>query len=178
MNEPRPNKRADELYQTRSDLSAGAAALLAEIFISMIIATAIKFLAGEISIPVILLIRYSFSLPILITIAVHQRGRNALHVVDVKTLLLRSVFGLVGLSMWFLALSKNRAHQGHCPEPDAHCVHYDTCPADTRRESRGSTLERRAHRIDGSDYTPAAWHGRLAPGRSVLWNLPPRSSPP
>ncbi len=93
------------LYQTRQDISLAAAALLGEIFIGMIIATSIKLLSGDVSIPVVLMFRYAFSLPILFLIAIHQRGRNALKVVDKAGLALRTIFGLVGLATWFLALS-------------------------------------------------------------------------
>ena len=105
MQKPSSQEQANNLYQTQSDVSLGATALLGEIFLSMIIAAAIKFLSGEVSIPAILLFRYAFSLPILVLIAFYQRGRNALKVVDAKALALRIVFGLLGLPTWFLAIS-------------------------------------------------------------------------
>lgn len=87
------------------NIAMGASALISEIVISMVIASVVKITSDTIPVSFFLLFRYVFSLPILILIGLHQRGRNLFRVTNVKGLMFRSIFGLVGLSSWLFAVA-------------------------------------------------------------------------
>ncbi len=90
---------------TGRNVTLGMAALLAETFMLMVIATVAKLFAADISIQVFLLFRYVFSLPLLFSINIWQSGSKALSVTNVQALVLRSVFGLIALTAWLFAIS-------------------------------------------------------------------------
>ena len=98
VNKPTPEQQGD-------NIAMGASALILEIVISMVIATVVKITSDTIPVSFFLLFRYVFSLPILFLIGIHQRGRNLFHVANVNALMLRCVFGLVGLSSWLFAVA-------------------------------------------------------------------------
>lgn len=98
VNKPTPEQQGD-------NIAMGAAALILEIMISMVIATTVKITSDTVPVSFFLLLRYVFSLPILILIGIHQRGGNLFRVTNVKALMLRSIFGLVGLSSWLFAVA-------------------------------------------------------------------------
>ena len=79
--------------------------LVAEIVLSMVIATIVKLLAESVPVAMVLLFRYVFCLPLLFMIGYRQRGGNLLNIVNVKAQLLRSLFGIVGLSTWLFAVA-------------------------------------------------------------------------
>ena len=98
VNKPTPEQQGD-------NIAMGATALILEIMISMVIATTVKITSDTVPVSFFLLLRYVFSLPILVLIGIHQRGRNLFRVTNVNALMLRSVFGLVGLSSWLFAVA-------------------------------------------------------------------------
>ena len=81
-------------------------ALLAETTLLMVIATAAKWFAADVSVQVFLLFRYVFCLPLLVGVSLWHFGRGAFAVADRRAFALRSVFGLFGLSFWIFAVSK------------------------------------------------------------------------
>lgn len=87
------------------NISLGAAALVAEIVLSMIIATVVKIIADDVPVAMVLLFRYVFCLPLLFLIGYWQRGRNLFKIVNVKAQMLRSAAGIVGLSTWLFAVA-------------------------------------------------------------------------
>ena len=98
VNKPTPEQQGD-------NIAMGATARILEIMISMVIATTVKITSDTVPVSFFLLLRYVFSLPILVLIGIHQRGRNLFRVTNVNALMLRSVFGLVGLSSWLFAVA-------------------------------------------------------------------------
>ena len=88
------------------NITLGATALLAEIALSMAVATIVKFVADDVSVLVILLFRYLFCLPLLFTYGVFDRGLNVMRVVNRRALVLRTVFGITALSAWMAAISR------------------------------------------------------------------------
>lgn len=83
----------------------GAAALIAEIALSFVIAIFVKKLQPSLSIFVILFFRYLFCLPLLFAYGINQRGRHVLQVTNKPILVLRTLSGFLGLTTWFLAVS-------------------------------------------------------------------------
>lgn len=86
------------------NLPLGALFLFSEIVISMGLAGLVKQISGDVSFFVIMFFRYLMSLPLLFLLGWHQRGRSLLHVRRIKTLVARTVVGMVGLSAWFNAV--------------------------------------------------------------------------
>ena len=82
----------------------GALFLFSEIVISMGLAGLVKQVSGDVSFFVIMFFRYLLSLPLLFLLGWHQRRRAMLQVRRIKTLVARTIVGMVGLSAWFNAV--------------------------------------------------------------------------
>ena len=100
---PTPGVNDDAV--TVRDIFLGASALIAEIVLSFVIAIFVKNLQPSLSIFVILFFRYLFCLPFLFAYGFYKRGRKVLHVKNKPILVLRTLFGFLGLATWFLAVS-------------------------------------------------------------------------
>jgi drug/metabolite transporter (DMT)-like permease len=84
----------------------GGLYLIAEIFVTFVLASIVKILQPDFLVFLILFFRYLFCLPLLVAYAVYTRGYNFLKIQNIKGLALRSSFGFLGLLMWFLAITK------------------------------------------------------------------------
>jgi len=82
----------------------GAFLLFSEIVISMGLAGLVKQVSGDVSFFVIMFFRYLLSLPLLFLLGWHQRRRHMLQVSQIKTLIARTIVGMIGLSTWFIAV--------------------------------------------------------------------------
>ena len=71
----------------------------------MILAAIIKVISAEISVSTILLARFLFGLPILLAFGFWQLRGSALSLSDRRTMLLRCIVGLIGVSCWLQAVS-------------------------------------------------------------------------
>ena len=85
---------------------AGGFYLIAEIFVTFVLASIVKTLQPDFSVFLILFFRYVFCLPLLVAYAIYTRGPNFLKIKNIKGLILRSSFGFLGLLTWFLAITK------------------------------------------------------------------------
>lgn len=99
---------ADHQFQqdTGEDFFLGAAALLGEVVLLIVISTIVKSLSSDTSVAVLLLFRYVFCLPLLLAYGLARRGKHVFSIVNLRAQTLRSVFGVLALFSWFLALSK------------------------------------------------------------------------
>ena len=98
-----------KLRQQPSDsrqVSLGMAVFLLELTLAMTIAAIVKMISAEISVAIILLSRYLYSLPLLLVFGFWQLGGGALSLSDRRTMLLRCVVGLIGISCWLQAVSR------------------------------------------------------------------------
>ena len=82
----------------------GATFLISEILLSFAIATIVKVLEPSLSIFQILFFRYLLCLPLLIIYARFSLGHRFLKINNPRILLLRTIFGFLGLLMWLLAV--------------------------------------------------------------------------
>lgn len=64
----------------------------------------VKLISQDVPLATVLMGRFWASLPVLFGIAIWMRGSDWLHVSDKKTLGLRIIFGLCGISFWFLSV--------------------------------------------------------------------------
>jgi drug/metabolite transporter (DMT)-like permease len=64
----------------------------------------VKVLQPDFSVFVILFFRYLFCLPLLVAYAIYTRGAQFLNITNIRGLALRTGFGLLGLTMWFLSI--------------------------------------------------------------------------
>ena len=79
--------------------------LVLEIIISFALASFVKKLQPEFSVFTILFFRYLFCLPLLISFGFFYLGRSFLNIQNIRILILRIIFGFLGLLFWFLAVS-------------------------------------------------------------------------
>jgi len=91
---------------TQKNNKVGGLYLIAEIFVTFVLASIVKILQPDFSVFLILFFRYLFCLPLLVAYAVYTRGYNFLKIQNIKGLALRSSFGFLGLLTWFLAITK------------------------------------------------------------------------
>ena len=91
---------------TQKNNKVGGLYLIAEIFVTFVLASIVKILQPDFSVFLILFFRYLFCLPLLVAYAVYTRGYNFLKIQNIKGLALRSSFGFIGLLMWLLAITK------------------------------------------------------------------------
>ena len=61
-------------------------------------------LSGDLTLLSTLFFRYLFSLPILGLVAWRARGREMLHITQRRTMVIRVMFGLAGITFWFLSV--------------------------------------------------------------------------
>ena len=61
-------------------------------------------LSGDLTLLSTLFFRYLFSLPILGLVAWRARGRNMLHITQRRIMVIRVMFGLAGITFWFLSV--------------------------------------------------------------------------
>ena len=85
--------------------SYGILAAMLEILLSITIATVVGLIAEDTSVVIILMFRYVFCLPFLLVIGLIQRGIKIFRVDSFYILSARIVFGILGLAVWFLAIS-------------------------------------------------------------------------
>jgi len=64
----------------------------------------VKMLSGDLTLLSTLFFRYLFSLPILGLVAWRARGRDMLHITQRRTMVIRVMFGLAGITFWFLSV--------------------------------------------------------------------------
>ena len=91
---------------TLKNNKVGGLYLIAEIFVTFVLASIVKTLQPDFSVFLILFFRYVFCLPLLVAYAIYTRGPNFLKIKNIKGLVLRSSFGFLGLLTWFLAITK------------------------------------------------------------------------
>ena len=61
-------------------------------------------LSGDLTLLSTLFFRYLFSLPILGLVAWRARGRDMLHITQRRIMVIRVMFGLAGITFWFLSV--------------------------------------------------------------------------
>ncbi|MDE0114069.1 MAG: DMT family transporter [Albidovulum sp.] len=97
--------RSTPRENTSGEVFRGIVAILVEVVLFVSSAGVAKFLSDEVSVSVFLFSRFLFSIPLLLAFAAIQRGKKLFNVVDSGTLALRSVFGVLGITTWLLAVS-------------------------------------------------------------------------
>jgi len=88
----------------QSNHKMGEIYLIGQIVMSMLLVSIVKVLQPEFSVFLILFFRYLFCLPLLIAYAIYTRGSMFLSINNIRGLALRTVFGVLGLTMWFLSV--------------------------------------------------------------------------
>ena len=89
---------------SQSNNKLGAVFLVGQIVMSLVLASMVKVLQPDFSVFVILFFRYLFCLPLLVAYAIFTRGAQFLNITNIQGLALRTGFGLLGLTMWFLSI--------------------------------------------------------------------------
>ena len=89
---------------SQSNNQLGAVFLVGQIVMSLVLASMVKVLQPDFSVFVILFFRYLFCLPLLAAYAIFTRGAQFLNITNIQGLALRTGFGLLGLTMWFLSI--------------------------------------------------------------------------
>ena len=89
---------------SQSNNKLGAVFLIGQIVMSLVLASMVKVLQPDLSVFVILFFRYLFCLPLLVAYAIYTRGAQFLNITNIRGLALRTGFGLLGLTMWFLSI--------------------------------------------------------------------------
>lgn len=89
---------------SQSNNKLGAVFLIGQIVMSLVLASMVKVLQPDFSVFVILFFRYLFCLPLLVAYAIFTRGAQFLNITNIQGLALRTGFGLLGLTMWFLSI--------------------------------------------------------------------------
>ena len=87
------------------NLMLGAAYLVSELLLSFAIASFVKLLEPSMAIFEIVFYRYLLCLPLLVLYGRWSLGPNFLLINNIRILILRSIFGFMGLSLWFLAIA-------------------------------------------------------------------------
>ena len=88
----------------QSNPKMGAIYLIGQIVMSLFLVSIVKVLQPEFSVFLILFFRYLFCLPLLIALAIYTRGAKFLSITNTRGLALRTIFGVLGLTMWFLSV--------------------------------------------------------------------------
>ena len=88
----------------QSNHKVGAIYLIGQIVMSMLLVSIVKVLQPEFSVFLILFFRYLFCLPLLVAYAIYTRGSMFLSINNIRGLALRTIFGVLGLTMWFLSV--------------------------------------------------------------------------
>ena len=87
-------------------VSLGMAAFLSELLLMMILAAIVKMISAEISVTIIMLARFLYGLPFLLAFGFWQLRGSALSLSDRRTMFLRCVVGLSGVTCWLQAVSR------------------------------------------------------------------------
>ena len=82
----------------------GVLCTLSAVACGLITGLIVKFLSDDLSLLTTLFYRFLFCLPLLLCTALWVRGRDFYKLKQKKTMLVRIVFGLSGILLWFLAL--------------------------------------------------------------------------
>ena len=82
----------------------GVLLTLAAVCFGVITGRIVKMLSGDLTLLSTLFFRYLFSLPILGLVAWRTRGRDMLHITQRRTMVIRVMFGLAGITFWFLSV--------------------------------------------------------------------------
>jgi len=82
----------------------GVLLTLAAVCFGVITGSIVKMLSGDLTLLSTLFFRYLFSLPILGLVAWRARGRDMLHITQRRTMVIRVMFGLAGITFWFLSV--------------------------------------------------------------------------
>jgi drug/metabolite transporter (DMT)-like permease len=82
----------------------GVLLTLAAVCFGVITGGIVKMLSGDLTLLSTLFFRYLFSLPILGLVAWRARGREMLHITQRRTMVIRVMFGLAGITFWFLSV--------------------------------------------------------------------------
>lgn len=89
----------------QSNNKMGALHLIGELAMSFVLASMVKVLQPDFSVFLILFFRYLFCLPLLVAYAIYSRGPKFLSITNILGLALRTGFGFLGLTTWFLAIT-------------------------------------------------------------------------
>jgi|TARA_B110000914_G_scaffold213712_1_gene215857 drug/metabolite transporter (DMT)-like permease len=89
----------------QSNNKMGALHLIGELAMSFVLASMVKVLQPDFSVFLILFFRYLFCLPLLVAYAIYSRGPKFLSITNIPGLALRTGFGFLGLTTWFLAIT-------------------------------------------------------------------------
>ena len=90
---------------TPENLILGAIFLVSELLLSFIIVSFVKLLEPTMAVFEIVFYRYLLCLPLLIFYGSWSLGIQFLRINNIPVLFLRSIFGFMGLSFWFLAIA-------------------------------------------------------------------------
>ena len=94
----------EPLVSSRDPYFLGALFLFLEIVVGTSIVAIIKYFSSDVSLSIVLMFRYLFCLPILLTIGLKIGGTYYFMIRNKKAMSLRSVAGLLGLSFWYLSV--------------------------------------------------------------------------
>ena len=86
------------------NLPLGVSVALGEIAIMVAVSVLVKLVSADIDTVTVLLFRYALCLPLLVVVAVWQRGSKALSITAPGTLAIRIVTGLISLACFYAAL--------------------------------------------------------------------------
>ena len=86
------------------NLPLGVSVALGEIAIMVAVSVLVKLVSADIDTVTVLLFRYALCLPLLVVVAVWQRGGKALSITAPGTLAIRIVAGLISLACFYAAL--------------------------------------------------------------------------
>ena len=86
------------------NLPLGVSVALGEIAIMVAVSVLVKLVSADIDTVTVLLFRYLLCLPLLVAMAVWQRGNKALSITAPRTLAIRIVTGLISLACFYAAL--------------------------------------------------------------------------
>ena len=86
------------------NLPLGVSVALGEIAIMVAVSVLVKLVSADIDTVTVLLFRYALCLPLLVVVAVWQRGGKALSITAPGTLAIRIVTGLISLACFYAAL--------------------------------------------------------------------------
>ena len=87
-----------------TNLPLGVGVALGEIIMMAVVSALVKLVSDDIATTTILLFRYALCLPLLLAVAVWQRGRSAFSISRPQTLSLRIATGLISLACFYAAL--------------------------------------------------------------------------
>ena len=82
----------------------GVVLTLAAVCFGVITGSIVKMLSGDLSLLTMLFFRFLFSLPILFFVAWRVRGRDMLRITQQRTMVVRVMFGMAGITFWFLSV--------------------------------------------------------------------------